>query len=1285
MKGLATLWTCCLVVACSSNAGTTIVSETAGFDVAEEVAAEVAFPDTAPEVADAVPDFGREETWEVEAELFVEPGGFGYPCQSGDQCLSNYCVLTPDGSVCSVTCDDDCPAGWLCALDKNSAPDAVFVCVLAHVGLCRPCVVNDDCLLGGADAGLDCVALGQAGAFCAAPCLEESDCPAGYACQETVGVAGEPGFRCIRAEGECQCQQWFVDAQAHTECFSENEWGVCPGDRYCLSDGLSPCDAAEPAQEVCNGLDDDCDELVDEGTGGADCLVENEWGTCSGKTKCVGGETECTAPAPEPEACDGLDNNCDGETDEKYPDTDGDGLADCLETDKDGDGVEDVQDNCELTPNSDQADADLDGDGDACDLDDDNDKVADGEDCKPFDSNVYPGAFEACNGVDDDCDNLTDEGWTDTDADGLKDCVDPDDDNDGHDDVEDCLPLDPASFPDAPELCDGQDNNCDGEVDEGFSDLDGDGLSDCLDDDLDGDGVANESDNCPVVANNGQENQDGDSLGDACDDDLDGDGIPNGLDNCPGTFNPPQADTDNDGIGDACEGDKDGDGVADEDDNCLLVPNAGQGDQDSDGQGDACDPDIDGDGDDNAGDCGKLDPEIHHQAVEKCDGLDNNCNGQIDEQFGDFDLDGLKDCVDPDDDNDGAADVDDCAPGDPSVHPAAAEVCNGVDDDCSGQVDDGLGTKVCGQGVCLHTIELCLDGELQFCDPWAGAGVEKCDALDNDCDGTVDEELGAIECGFGNCHHSVPACVDGELNVCDPEEGAVAEVCDGEDNDCDGLVDEALGVTTCGLGQCVHTVPNCLDGEPVQCAPMAGAVDEMCDGKDNDCDGTPDEELGQTTCGLGICTHTIDNCVDGKPQVCNPFEGAGLEECDGLDNDCDGAQDEGLGTSTCGLGACVHTVPNCVEGELTTCDPEEGATEEECDGLDNDCDGLLDEQLGSTTCGLGECEHTVPNCTDGVPVLCDPDQGKLDEVCDGKDNDCDGEVDNGLGTTTCGLGICEHTVDNCADGLLQVCNPLEGQQTESCDQLDNNCNGQVDEEDAADCVGYYLDEDQDGWGVQDTRCLCSPDGFYTALVGNDCKDDNGAIHPEAEEVCGNNVDDDCANGPDDGCILKNCKAILAATPGAATGNYQVDPDGVGGAPPFTVHCHMTFSDGGWTQMTSAYLASLGNESKEYLYVANGAWYRSPATTHTWSWSSYQPVNGTYYYGKSSPQGSFGCTHGEQGYWGIGCSNCGGSCWKCFVHGAGHKDVTNGQTTICQDKPNIFGYGACGQPVQIYVR
>ena len=979
MKNLCLLLAACLGLAACDSANTVLTLD-GGLDFGhspDNAEPDIMLQEAAPEAAaapDNLPELSPMDLDTVELPWQRGPGDPGYECATGNDCDSGICIQTADGMQCTAMCVDECPFGWVCLLHTPSLPDEVYVCSPTDVDLCKPCATNQDCFTNGIDAGQACMAYGPGGSFCGAQCETDADCPSDYSCLEGFDTSDGTSVQCLLNEGECQCKQWWTDQAAGTACYSENEWGKCPGQRTCMSEGLTECDAKVAAAEECNGLDDDCDESMDEDTGGNPCDVTNEHGTCEGVFVCTAGMLSCDGPKPAPEACDGLDNNCDGEVDENFPDTDADGIKDCLETDIDGDGVPDLDDNCPKDPNKLQKDFDLDTVGDVCDPDDDNDMVGDDEDCQPNDPKISPKADEKCNGADDNCNLQVDEGFPDTDGDKLADCVDDDDDGDGFVDQLDCLPLDPDSYPGAVEVCDGKDNNCDDTPDEGFPDTDSDGIADCMEEDKDGDGIANGDDNCPDIPNPEQENLDNDGLGDLCDDDIDGDGVPNGLDNCGLVFNPLQSNMDEDGDGDACDEDADDDGLENGVDNCPLTANLLQEDFDQDKEGDACDDDDDGDLTGDISDCAPLDPAIHPQAEEECDGIDNDCDGLLDESFSDFDIDGLKDCVDDDDDGDGDPDVTDCAPLDPAVFSGALEKCNGVDDNCSGELDEGFGIIGCGQGVCQHSLPACQDGEIQFCNPFEGSSPEVCNGLDDNCDGQVDEEnQGQLACGKGECFHVVIACLGGVPQVCDPYQGSVAEWCDGLDNDCDGDTDEELGTLECGLGECEHEVAACIGGQANECDPLEGAVDEVCDGKDNDCDGDTDEDLGSVECGLGECEHEVAACLDGQANACDPFEGAVDEVCDGLDNDCNGQVDD-----------------EATDCQLYYPDVDEDAA----GGLEGKCQCAPSLEYPLVT--TGDCKDDDPDVYPGAKEIC--------FGADNKDNDCDDQVDTGLGIRIVRIG-----------------------------------------------------------------------------------------------------------------------------------------------------------------------------------------------------------------------------------------------------------------------------------------
>ena len=182
---------------------------------------------------------------------------------------------------------------------------------------------------------------------------------------------------------------------------------------------------------------------------------------------------------------------------------------------------------------------------------------------------------------------------------------------------------------------------------------------------------------------------------------------------------------------------------------------------------------------------------------------------------------------------------------------------------------------------------------------------------------------------------------------------ASAEVCDGIDNNCDGIIDNGISNITNGtnVGECQSEIRSCINGSFQIVQPSIGPSPEICDGLDNDCDGQNDENLGQTTCGLGVCEHTINNCVNGSTQVCDPFEGSSAEICDDLDNDCDGQADEGGVCPVCGNGI-VEQGEECDDSNLIN-----------GDGCSSNCEKEILEDCDAKSIGYWKNHE---GCSNGV-------------------------------------------------------------------------------------------------------------------------------------------------------------------------------------------------------------------------------------------------------------------------------------------------------------------------------
>ena len=711
----------------------------------------------------------------------------------------------------------------------------------------------------------------------------------------------------------------------------------------------------------------------------------------------------------------------------------------------------------------------------------------------------------------------------------------------------DCDDNNASVYRGADEICDGIDNNCDGEIDESVETV--------FYVDVDADGFGNASISiaaCEPPTGFVEDNTD-------CDDNEPL-ANPNATETC-------------DKIDNNCDGNIDEDVTT-----TYFVDADGDGFGDSYSLQQACElaPGLAEDGTD----CDDGDPNINPNAIEVCDEIDNNCDLEIDEGVVpewhlDSDADGFGDpdvilllCTQP---LGYVADNTDCDDTTALAHPNMVELCDEIDNNCDAQIDEDGSV-----------------GEYIF-------------YLDADADGFGNPDIFTVGCNIPSGYSLVAGDCDDDTALANP---SMVEICDQIDNNCDTQIDEAgaigenvfyLDVDADGFGDTSLTttaceVPfgyaaekgDCDDNEPNI---YPGAI-EYCNQTDDDCNGITDENtaidvsvwyidvdgdgVGSPSFTLTQCTQptgyveTQDDCDDSNAAV---YPNA-IEICDTFDNDCDGLADT--------------------------------------DDLSLDQSTLITYYMDMDSDGYGDVTTMATGCT--LPINCTEDVGDCDdsrndvypnapEICDAIDNDCDLSIDtddgdfdtstlltyfldvdgDGYGDTGfmqsgCSIPPGNSSLDgDCSDNDPTI-NPGA---TEVCDAVDNDCDGFVDDDDfdvdTATGDTFYMDFDFDGHGdASSTIKACTVPFGYTDL-GDDCDDLDPFRNPSEVEVC-DMLDNDCDNIADNGeaigdgmlCPAQSCQEILDNNPSAVSTGYYLDTSLV----PERHKCDMDADNGGWTLVWS---------------------------------------------------------------------------------------------------------------------
>ena len=459
---------------------------------------------------------------------------------------------------------------------------------------------------------------------------------------------------------------------------------------------------------------------------------------------------------------------------------------------------------------------------------------------------------------------------------------------------------------------------------------------------------------------------------------------------------------------------------------------------------------------------------------------DADCDGTLTADDCD-DTDASSTIVATDGDCDGHLTADDCDDTNAAINTAATEIWyNGDDDDCSGNASD-YDQDGDGEDAVAHGGADCNDTD--------ATALNNTYYIDADADSYGDSSTSVTDCTLPSGY------ADNDLDCNDdPNNGGAAinpaatEVCDEIDNDCNGDTDDDDSGLDAATGETFYLDSDGdQEGDPnnfvMQCEMPSTHVDN-----DQDCDDT-DSSLNNFNPDNDLFSSCDGDCDDSDVNV---FPGATEIWYDGTDQDCSGGSDfdqDGDGEDSDAHGG---TDCNDTDGAINT-----AATEIWYDGDDQDCDGLSDydqdmDGEDAVAHGGSDCDDTDANIIVNTYYI---------------DDDADGYGDSSTSTTDCTLpsGYADNDLD-CNDDPASGGTGINPAATEICDEIDNDCNGDIDDDDSnldtSSATIWYADLDEDGHGDPNNSVMtCEMPSTHVDTNG-DCDDTDEFTFPQGSELFG---------------------------------------------------------------------------------------------------------------------------------------------------------------------------------------